>query len=82
MKKYGMDLLTTSVRVYKKDWEKVAELAMQRGCNLPDAMHELLTNGNGQPRNEGTTTPELTYTVYCSVCKREHLSPAHNKVGA
>ncbi len=51
MKKYGIDKLTTSVRIYKKDWEKVAELASQRGCNLTDATHELIENGATQAKN-------------------------------
>ncbi len=54
-KKYGLDRLTTSARMYKKDWGKAAEIASQRGCNLPDAIHELIENGatqaKTQPRN-------------------------------
>ena len=58
MKRYGIDLRTTSVRILKTDWEKVAEIASQRGYNMPDAAHELIQNGwniiNNQPRNVGT----------------------------
>jgi hypothetical protein len=56
-KKYGIDKLTASVRIYKEDWEKIAELASQRGCNLPDATHEIIQKGlkspQNQPRNVG-----------------------------
>ncbi len=61
MKKYGIDKLTTSVRIYRKDWEKVAELAMQRGYNMADAAHEFFQSGTKvvekRPCNEAI--PEL-----------------------
>ena len=57
MKKYGIDKTTEVVKIHRKDWEKIAELASLRGCSMADATHELLEKGikqsNNQPRNEG-----------------------------
>lgn len=62
-KKYGIDKLSISVKVYRKDWEKVAELASLRGCSMPDATHEVveswLKHGQKHPRNEAMSTTEV-----------------------
>lgn len=51
MRKYGSALRTEIVRIQKKDWEIIAELALLHGCNMAEATRKIIT---GWQKSAGT----------------------------
>jgi hypothetical protein len=67
---------TKLARIYTEEYALIESLACNKGVTMAEAAHELLTLACNRPV---TSTEEPVYTVFCSVCKCEHLAPAHSQ---
>jgi hypothetical protein len=63
VKKYGIQKTTTTLRIHQKDFDAIAELAMQQDYNLADATHKIVEEWgkqrNSNPCNKATNIPGL-----------------------